>query len=100
MSDSKVEISIHEYAKHDPDHSDLQKPVSFKYSPEELRLVKKMTWSLLPLIWCIILIQFVDKSILSVAAATGLFEDTNINKTQYSWASSIVYLGVLVYQSR
>jgi ACS family allantoate permease-like MFS transporter len=35
---------------------------------------------------------------MSVAAVTGLFEDTHINKSQYSWASSVIYLGYLVYQ--
>jgi hypothetical protein len=91
---------MQEDVKHDPGHSDLDKPTPFRYSSEEKHLVKKMTWILLPLVWCVILIQFVDKSILSVAAATGLFEDTHINKAQYSWSSSIVYLGVLVYQSK
>ncbi|SAM03743.1 hypothetical protein [Absidia glauca] len=70
----------------------------FHYSDEEKRLVRKISWTLLPLIWCIVFVQFVDKSIMSVAAVTGLFEDTHINKSQYSWASSVIYLGYLVYQ--
>ncbi|KAI8333542.1 major facilitator superfamily domain-containing protein [Chlamydoabsidia padenii] len=70
----------------------------FSYSPEEKKLVKKISWSLLPLVWCIIFVQFIDKSMLSVAAVTGLLPDVGMNSTQYSWASSIIYLGYLVYQ--
>jgi hypothetical protein len=37
---------------------------------------------------------------LSVAAVTGLLPDVGMNSSQYSWASSIIYLGYLVYQGK
>lgn len=30
---------------------------NFTYSPEEKKLVKKLSWSLMPLVWCIIFVQ-------------------------------------------
>src|SRR6478735_4299751 len=42
--------------------------------------------------------QFLDKSILSTAGALTLFEDTHIDRTQFSWLGSIFYLGFLVMQ--
>ncbi|KAI9302785.1 major facilitator superfamily domain-containing protein [Cunninghamella echinulata] len=70
----------------------------FVKSPEEKRFVRKLYWFVLPLIWCVIFIQFVDKAILSVASGTGLLEDTNMTLQQYNWVSGVVYLGYLVYQ--
>ncbi|KAI8341081.1 major facilitator superfamily domain-containing protein [Chlamydoabsidia padenii] len=77
---------------------DNPNPKDFQYSEDEKRLVKKLSWTLLPLVWAIVFVQFIDKTILSVAAGTGLLPDTHINKSQYSWASSVIYLGYLVYQ--
>lgn len=40
------------YDSHDNDQSD-----NANYSPEEKKLVKKISWTLLPLVWCIIFVQ-------------------------------------------
>ncbi|KAI8391208.1 major facilitator superfamily domain-containing protein [Radiomyces spectabilis] len=67
-------------------------------SPEEKRFVRKMNWTILPLVAFIIFIQFADKAAISVAAVLGLMEDTHISGEQFSWVASIFYLGYLVYQ--
>ncbi|CAO3629098.1 unnamed protein product [Cunninghamella blakesleeana] len=70
----------------------------FVKSDEEKRFVRKLYLSVLPMVWCIIFIQFVDKAILSVASGSGLLEETKMTPEQYNWVASIVYLGYLVYQ--
>ncbi|GAN06036.1 allantoate permease protein [Mucor ambiguus] len=67
-------------------------------SPEEVAFVRKLNWTLLPLIFLIIFIQFCDKSALTVAAVLGIIEDTGMSGSQYSWLGSIFYLGYLICQ--
>ncbi|KAL9546431.1 hypothetical protein MBANPS3_006662 [Mucor bainieri] len=67
-------------------------------SPEEAAFLRKLNWTLLPLIFLIIFIQFCDKSALTVAAVLGIIEDTGMSGSQYSWLGSIFYLGYLVCQ--
>lgn len=40
--------------------------------------------------------QFLDKQCLSYAAVFGLIEDLDMTSKQYSWSSSIFYVGQLV----
>ncbi|ORZ25525.1 major facilitator superfamily domain-containing protein [Absidia repens] len=95
-SDNKIEvIEKEEIGKH---VDSLTSNTTDEESLNKTFLVKKLSLSLLPVVWCIIFVQFVDKSMLSVAAVTGLLPDIGMDSSQYSWASSIVYLGYLVYQ--
>ncbi|CEI88972.1 hypothetical protein RMCBS344292_03348 [Rhizopus microsporus] len=70
----------------------------FVNTPEEKAFVRKLNWKVLPLIFFIIMIQFCDKSALSVAAVLGIFDDTHITEDQFSWVGSIFYLGYLICQ--
>ncbi|KAI8070371.1 major facilitator superfamily domain-containing protein [Gongronella butleri] len=83
--------SVHEYAS-------VEEPTSTIISPAEKKLRRKIMLVVLPLVWASIFVNFVDKAMLSVAAVNGLLKDTQITPDQYSWVSSIIYLGYLVYQ--
>ncbi|KAG1474106.1 hypothetical protein G6F56_000552 [Rhizopus delemar] len=67
-------------------------------TPEEKALVRKINWTVLPLIFLIVFIQFCDKSALSVAAVLGIMEDAQLSGSQFSWLGSVFYLGYLVCQ--
>lgn len=41
-------------------------------------------------------LQYLDKQSLSYAAVFGLTQDLNMTNSQYSWSSSIFYVGQLV----
>lgn len=41
-------------------------------------------------------LQYIDKQSLSYAAVFGLMEDLKMTSSQYSWSSSIFYVGQLV----
>ncbi|KAI7878734.1 major facilitator superfamily domain-containing protein [Mucor mucedo] len=73
-------------------------PVKFVKTPEEKAFVRKLNWTVLPVIFLIVFIQFCDKSALSVAAVLGIKEDNNITGSQFSWVGSIFYLGYLICQ--
>ncbi|CAO3621463.1 unnamed protein product [Cunninghamella blakesleeana] len=67
-------------------------------SEAERRFVKKLNWTLLPIAWLIIFIQFADKSALSIAAVLGMLKDTNTSASQYSLLGSIFYVGFILFQ--
>lgn len=53
---TKNETVIDEEANHEGS-SFRSEDDDFQYSDEEKRLVRKMSWTLLPLVWCIVFVQ-------------------------------------------
>ncbi|KAF5009269.1 hypothetical protein FDECE_4481 [Fusarium decemcellulare] len=69
------------------------------YTPEEEKAVlRKIDMVILPFgqMCFVFFLQYLDKQSLSYAAVFGLIEDLNLTSTQYSWCSSIFYVGQLV----
>ncbi|KAI9305537.1 major facilitator superfamily domain-containing protein [Cunninghamella echinulata] len=67
-------------------------------SDAERKFIKKLNWTLLPIAWAIVFIQFADKAALSKAAVLGMLKDTNTTKSQYSLLGSIFYVGFILFQ--
>ncbi|KAI9309890.1 major facilitator superfamily transporter [Zopfochytrium polystomum] len=68
-------------------------------SPEyvqQLKLLRRIDMTVLPLLCVTYMLQYVDKQALSYAAVFDLFTDAHINGTQYSWFPSIFYLAYLL----
>ncbi|KAH8681946.1 major facilitator superfamily domain-containing protein [Xylariales sp. PMI_506] len=69
-----------------------------KLSAEEDRqLLRRIDLHLVPLLLFSYLFQTLDKSALSYSTIMGLETDLNLTGKDYSWASSIYYLGYLVF---
>ncbi|KAH6625154.1 major facilitator superfamily transporter [Boeremia exigua] len=67
------------------------------YTPEEERQVlRKIDRTILPLICIVFFMQYLDKQSLSYTSVFGLLTDLNLTSTQYSWCSSIFFVGQLV----
>ncbi|KPI43104.1 putative transporter [Cyphellophora attinorum] len=64
-------------------------------SAEAKRLLRKIDWRIMPMVFTVYLLQLMDKNSLSFAAIMGVREDTNLTASQYSWLGSIVYFGYL-----
>ncbi|KAH8649204.1 MFS transporter [Xylariales sp. PMI_506] len=62
------------------------------------RVLRKIDMVMLPIMAITEMLQFLDKSTLSYASLFGLQADTGLVGTDYSWLSSIFYLGYLVSQ--
>ncbi|KAI9166392.1 transporter [Paramyrothecium foliicola] len=65
-------------------------------SEEEKKLVRKIDMRLMPLLIVSYGLQYLDKTSLAYSAILGLREDLNLVGQQFSWASSIFYIGYLV----
>ncbi|KAJ3814367.1 MFS general substrate transporter [Lentinula aff. lateritia] len=61
------------------------------------RVLRKIDWRLMPIMFITYNFNFIDKIILSSAAVFGLRTDTHLVGQQYSWVSSIFYFGYLLW---
>ncbi|CZR51344.1 related to allantoate permease [Phialocephala subalpina] len=67
------------------------------FTAEEERRVKlKTDLVILPLLCGVFFLQYLDKQSLSYASVFGLITDLKLKGTEYSWCSSIFYIGQLV----
>ncbi|KAJ7850421.1 MFS general substrate transporter [Mycena olivaceomarginata] len=68
-------------------------------SAEDSRRVRaKLDWHLLPLLFCMYTVQFIDKSALSYTAVLGIIKDTNLTTDDFNTLGSAFYIGYLVFQ--
>ncbi|KAF4312563.1 putative pantothenate transporter protein [Botryosphaeria dothidea] len=63
---------------------------------EERRVVRKIDCVVLPLLCTVFFAQYLDKQTISYASVFGLITDLNLTGSQYSWCTSIFYVGQLV----
>ncbi|KAJ3715127.1 major facilitator superfamily domain-containing protein [Lentinula raphanica] len=61
------------------------------------RVLRKIDWRLMPIMFITYNFNFIDKVILSSAAVFGLRDDTHLVGQQYSWVSSAFYFGYLAW---
>ncbi|KAI8148208.1 major facilitator superfamily domain-containing protein [Fennellomyces sp. T-0311] len=74
----------------------FQKP--FVKSEAEKKLVRKISFTLIPFVAWILMLQFADKAALSVSAVLGIYQDIHLTGTQFSWLGSMFFIGHLVCQ--
>ncbi|KAH8898289.1 major facilitator superfamily transporter [Thozetella sp. PMI_491] len=71
--------------------------LSESYTPEEEReVLRKIDLTVLPMLCAVFFLQYLDKQSLSYASVFGLITDLKLTSSQYSWCSSIFYVGQLV----
>ncbi|KAK4865663.1 hypothetical protein LT330_009096 [Penicillium expansum] len=63
---------------------------------EEKAVLRKIDLVILPFMCFVFFLQYLDKQSLSYAGVFGLIQDLNMTSSQYSWSSSIFYVGQLV----
>ncbi|KAI9932314.1 hypothetical protein ASPWEDRAFT_51020 [Aspergillus wentii DTO 134E9] len=69
------------------------------YTPEEAKAVlRKIDVRVVPILFVIYLIQYLDKNSINFASVYGLKTATKLKGQDYSWLSSIYYIGYLVAQ--
>lgn len=65
---------------------------------DEKRLVRKIDWMVMPLMWSCYWAQYLDKTLINYAAVMGLYEDANITKLDFSNLAWIFYLSYLLFE--
>ncbi|KAI1361595.1 MFS general substrate transporter [Xylaria arbuscula] len=67
-------------------------------SQEASNVLKRIDRHLLPLLMGTYLLQYLDKTSINSASVFGLQKGTNLHGQQYSWLTSLFYIGYLVAQ--
>ncbi|RDW75795.1 hypothetical protein BP5796_06616 [Coleophoma crateriformis] len=62
------------------------------------KVLRKIDWRLLPILFISSNFNFIDKSILSSASVFGLSADIHLHGKQYSWVSSMFYFGYFFWE--
>ncbi|KAI0893131.1 putative allantoate permease [Annulohypoxylon nitens] len=105
--------NIHPASSHDRDYSTMisveEAPVATVPSntgddgvgnideKEARRILRRIDWRIMPLLFFIYALNFMDKTILSSAAVFGLRQDTHLKGSNYSWVSSVFYFGYFLW---
>lgn len=62
---------------------------------EAKRVLRKIDMRIVPILFVVYLLQYLDKNSLNFAAAYGFQKGTHLHKQEYSWLGSIFYFGYL-----
>jgi len=65
--------------------------------PIETEMVKKMTWHILPYLFLLYVLSFLDRANLG-NAHEDLLKDTGMTEEEYSWGVSIFFVGYILFE--
>lgn len=65
---------------------------------EAKKVLRKIDFRIIPVLFLLYLLQYLDKNGINYASVYGLEEGTNLHGQDYSWLSSIFYFGYLAGQ--
>lgn len=65
---------------------------------EEGKLVRKIDWMIMPLMWNCYMLQYLDKTLVNYAAVMGLYDDANINTDRFSNLALFFYVSYLLLE--
>ncbi|KAH6876742.1 major facilitator superfamily domain-containing protein [Thelonectria olida] len=69
-----------------------------KTDPVEIRLVRKLDWIILPILWVMYWFNYLDRNAITVARLDDLEKELNLTSTQYQTCVSILFVGYIVGQ--
>ncbi|KAH6972032.1 MFS transporter [Ilyonectria sp. MPI-CAGE-AT-0026] len=69
-----------------------------KVSPEEIRLVKKLDRRIMPTLWLMFWLNYLDRNAIALARLNTVEEDLNLQGSQYQTCVSILFVGYLLGQ--
>ncbi|KAL0261422.1 hypothetical protein SLS55_002852 [Diplodia seriata] len=69
-----------------------------KTDPEEIALVKKLDWRIMPTLWSMYFLNYLDRNAIAQARLDDLEDDLNLHGSQYNTAISILFVGYLIMQ--
>ncbi|KAL3421510.1 MFS transporter [Phlyctema vagabunda] len=64
--------------------------------PVEARLVKKLDWRIMPILWLMYWLNYLDRNAIALAKLDNIEDDLNITPTQYTTCVSILFVGYIL----
>lgn len=65
---------------------------------DQRKLVRKIDFMVVPLMFCCYCLQYLDKSLLNYASVMGILEDANLDTEEYGTLSLIFYVAFLAFE--
>lgn len=65
---------------------------------DEKKLVRKIDFMVVPLMFCCYCLQYLDKSLLNYASVMGILEDADLDTEEYGTLSLIFYVAFLAFE--
>lgn len=99
MIDEKLEYEQKEYSV-DPESSENvdYSGAHEKTDPEEIRLVKRLDLFIMPTLWSMYWLNYLDRNAIALARLDGLEKDLNLTSAQYQTCVSILFVGYILGQ--
>ncbi|KAL4816236.1 major facilitator superfamily domain-containing protein [Aspergillus spinulosporus] len=69
-----------------------------KTDPREIKLVRKLDMRVMPIVWAMYFLNYVDRNAIASARLNGLEKDLGLQGTQYNTCISILFVGYLLMQ--
>lgn len=67
-------------------------------SPEEIKLIRKLDWIILPILWVMYWFNYLDRNAITVARLDNMEKELNLSSTQYQTCVSILFVGYILGQ--
>ncbi|KAF0317926.1 major facilitator superfamily transporter [Colletotrichum asianum] len=64
-----------------------------KASPAEIKLMRRLDWTILPVLWVMYWFNYLDRNAITVARLDGMEEELNMTSTEYQTCVSILFVG-------
>ncbi|KAF7115295.1 hypothetical protein CNMCM5793_001931 [Aspergillus hiratsukae] len=65
---------------------------------DEKKLVRKIDWMIVPLMWAVYFLQYLDKILINYASVMGLLKDTGMQTDQFSKLALAFYVSYLFFE--
>ena len=69
-----------------------------KTDPREIKLVRKLDWYIMPMLWLMYWLNYLDRNAIALARLNDLEEDLNLVGSQYQTCVSILFVGYILGQ--
>ncbi|RDW83820.1 uncharacterized protein DSM5745_04146 [Aspergillus mulundensis] len=69
-----------------------------KTDPAEIRLVRKLDFWIMPTLWLMYWLNYLDRNAIALARLNDLEEDLNLSSSQYQTCVSILFVGYILGQ--
>jgi MFS family permease len=86
---------VEETLKVEPDVRDYS-GAHEKTDPREIALVRKLDWYIMPVLWLMYWLNYLDRNAIALARLNTLEEDLNLTSTQYQTCVSILFAGYVM----
>ncbi|KAJ6051394.1 vitamin H transporter [Penicillium canescens] len=97
MDSADFESQLKDISSHEIENVNITEGVSFT-TEEERALVRKIDLTLLPTIWVMYLLSYLDRTNIGNAKISGMELDLNLTSNQYSIALVVFFVGYVVFE--